>query len=237
MLPLVRIPCILVATVGFHVAATPPNPPPAEEERVPSTKLEVLLGYQFTPLIIKSICWGAAFAETAVILANYKPSLPISQTVLSNLIFVNGSGTRIHPSPLFFVGSFLAALGGWIRYKCYRELGDMFTYEMSIRKNHLLVTSGPYSVVRHPGYTGAVITFLGISLLHGVEGSWLRESGALEIKFMKGFTAASVGLFCTISFGLLQRMFKEDKALHQRCGKEWEDWARRVPCRLIPWVF
>jgi len=185
---------------------------------------------------LKVVFWSAAFAEIAAILANYAPSSSISQTVLSNLIFASGSAERIHSSPLFFVGSFGAMLGGWIRYRSYKALGTMFTFQMSIRKDHTLVTSGPYSVVRHPGYTGAVVASFGLLLLHGTEGSWLRESGALEIDFLKKFTAAYVGLFSAVIFGVLQRMFKEDETLHQRYGKEWEDWARRVPFRLIPWL-
>lgn len=108
-------------------------------------------------------------AEVAVILASYAPSLPISKTILSTLIFTSGGAERIHPSPLFFVGTFLTAFGGYIRYRCYKALGSMFTYEMSIRKDHVLVTSGPYSFVRHPGYTGVLFTVAGMLLLHGAE--------------------------------------------------------------------
>jgi len=113
----------------------------------------------------------------------------------------------------------------------------MFTYEMSIRKDHTLVTSGPYSVVRHPGYTGVLITLTGMLLMHGAKGSWIRESGVLETTFMKGVTLFNLGVVSAITIGLLRRMSKEDEALHQFCGKEWERWATRVPYKLIPWVF
>lgn len=53
MLPLVRIPCILVATVGLHVSVTPPTPPPTEGERAASTSLEALLGHTFPPSLFK----------------------------------------------------------------------------------------------------------------------------------------------------------------------------------------
>lgn len=51
--PLIRIPCILVATVGLHVAITPPNPPPREEEKAASTKLESFFGFRSGPLQFK----------------------------------------------------------------------------------------------------------------------------------------------------------------------------------------
>jgi len=82
-----------------------------------------------------------------------------------------------------------------------------------------------------------MITLLGLVLLHGAQGSWLRESGVLGNKFIKVFTAAYLGVSFAGVVGLLQRMFKEDETLHERCGKEWEDWARRVPYKLIPWLF
>ena len=36
----------------------------------------------------------------------------------------------------------------------YRQLGRFFVFEASIQKDHELIVSGPYSVVRHPSYTG-----------------------------------------------------------------------------------
>lgn len=108
----------------------------------------------------------AAIAETAVIAANRNSDSPLAQTILSKLV-VHGSPERIHISPVFLLGTFLAAFGGYIRYACYRELGSMFTFEMSIRKDHRLVTTGPYGVVRHPGYFGGLCAILGIVLWHG----------------------------------------------------------------------
>ena len=61
----------------------------------------------------------------------------------------------------------MASVGGLIRYKCYRTLGSMFTFEMSIRKDHILVTSGPYAIVRHPSYTGIILVAIAVSLVHG----------------------------------------------------------------------
>jgi len=43
----------------------------------------------------------------------------------------------------------------------------MFTFEMSIRKNHKLITSGPYAIVRHPSYVGVILVASGLMLIHG----------------------------------------------------------------------
>lgn len=33
-------------------------------------------------------------------------------------------------------------------------LGNLFTFEVMIRKNHKLITDGPYAYLMHPSYTG-----------------------------------------------------------------------------------
>ncbi|KAF8351913.1 hypothetical protein F5887DRAFT_933008 [Amanita rubescens] len=51
---------------------------------------------------------------------------------------------------------------------------------MSVAKDHRLVTTGPYSIVRHPSYTGGFMATTSIFLLHASQGSWVRESGLLR---------------------------------------------------------
>ena len=69
------------------------------------------------------------------------------------------------------------------------------------------------------------------------KGSWLRGSGVLKIVVMKVFLGLFCGLVAAIMFGLLERMSKEDNALYLMAGKEWEDWAERVPFRLFPSIY
>lgn len=67
------------------------------------------------------------------------------------------------------VGTFLATIGGYIRWACYNALGHLFTFEMSIRGDHRLITGGPYAWVRHPGYTGVLSTFMGLGFWHATK--------------------------------------------------------------------
>ncbi|KAF8890739.1 hypothetical protein BD779DRAFT_1671269 [Infundibulicybe gibba] len=217
--------------------ATPPHPPPAANERATSTCLEGLLKHRVGPIFNKSVVWGAALAESAVILATYFPNWPASQKILDTLVFPEGSARRIKLTSLFFAGTFMAGLGGYIRYRCYRELGKFFTFEMSIRRNHELVTTGPYSIVRHPGYSGVLIGVAGIVMWNASPGSWARECGALATTGGKIVAGTFLTLVSTITAGLLLRMSKEDAALQDQFGEEWDVWARQVPCKLIPGVF
>lgn len=104
-------------------------------------------------------------------IADSYPSYPPSQILFKYL----GHPSHEAPSTTFLLGTFLTVLGGWIRFRCYKELGAMFTFEMSILKVHKLVMSGPYSVVRHPGYAGVLCTVLGIVICHGSSASSLYQ--------------------------------------------------------------
>lgn len=113
----------------------------------------------------QTICWTIALCEVAAIFAARNPTLPISQIIIGHLVFY-GSADSIRPTSLFFLGAFIITLGGYIRYSCFRALGRLFTFEMSIRDEHELITDGPYSVVRHPSYTGALLTLIGVICWH-----------------------------------------------------------------------
>ncbi|KAF9527272.1 hypothetical protein CPB83DRAFT_768767, partial [Crepidotus variabilis] len=181
------------------------------------------------------ICWTFAFAEMAVITASQQPKSQMSQLILSKLVF-RGSPANIETSKWFFLATALAASGGLIRFLCYRALGSMFTFELAIRRDHKLVTSGPYSLVRHPGYTGVLLAIPGVIIWHAAPGSYARECGLLYTYFGRGCVAFFIPVVSFVTVGLLRRMKKEDQALESVFGQDWRDWAKRVPYNLIPYI-
>lgn len=50
---LVKIPCILVATVGLHVTNTAPSPPPRDKEEFGSAGLQCVVGRPIVHLVVK----------------------------------------------------------------------------------------------------------------------------------------------------------------------------------------
>ncbi|KAG1815473.1 uncharacterized protein BJ212DRAFT_1356793 [Suillus subaureus] len=50
-----------------------------------------------------------------------------------------------------------------------------------IRKDYKVVTSGPYSIVRHPSYTGLLLQNIGTIIMYGSQESWMRQSGILQV--------------------------------------------------------
>lgn len=103
--------------------------------------------------------------EIGVVLALQMPRAPHVRTVLAELC-AEGQPQNIRATPLFFLGVLVTTVGAYIRWLCYRALGKMFTFEMSIRRDHRLIVDGPYSLVRHPGYTGILMTVTGIVMMY-----------------------------------------------------------------------
>jgi protein-S-isoprenylcysteine O-methyltransferase Ste14 len=99
------------------------------------------------------------------------------------------------------------------------------------------VTSGPYSVVRHPSYVGAVLALIGIMLSHLGPGSWARECVAFGgmSRTLSWIWIWIFGGF--VSVAAITRAKKEDELLRTEFGKEWEEYREKVPWKFIPGVY
>ena len=135
------------------------------------------------------------------------------------------------------IGLTLIALGTWIRLMTYRHMGRFFRMEASIQKDHELIVSGPYSVVRHPSYTGLILVLGGLVPWHLSKGSWIMESGLWNTMLGKLLVVLYFSFMIIITFCGLARMSKEDIGLRNQFGKEWDDWAKRVPYSIFPGIY
>lgn len=141
-------------------------------------------------------------------------------------------------SPASLLGALLWISGARIRRWTFRELGRFFRFDISIQRDHRLITTGPYAYVRHPSYTGLLLASAGWLVWTLAPGSWVRESGVL------GTALGWAAMLLYVGFGLLPasvvtltRMAREDAALQKQFGAQWEAWFRRVPYAVVPWVY
>ena len=104
---------------------------------------------------------STAIAEAVALLAQNLPASSHIPAALS--IILPTARTDIAPSALAAYA--LAIAGGLTRVWCHRTLGRFFTWEMSVRADHRLVTVEPYSLVRHPSYAGWLLLMAGSFLL------------------------------------------------------------------------
>jgi len=124
---------------------------------------------------------------------------------------------RLASSPASFSLGLCLMIGGMaLREWAVISLGPYFSPKVELRVGHSLVERGPYRLIRHPAYTGLLMTMLGYSL------SVLEPLGAL----------VSAVLFA-IAFG--GRIRVEEKALEQELGRAYVEYEKRTK-RLIPYL-
>jgi len=71
----------------------------------------------------------------------------------------------------FWAGLAMVVAGMLLRMHCWRVLGKFFTPTVTIATDHKVVEDGAYRWVRHPAYTGAILTLLGLGVALGNWGS------------------------------------------------------------------
>jgi protein-S-isoprenylcysteine O-methyltransferase Ste14 len=122
-----------------------------------------------------------------------------------------------HRTSVFFIGIFLMLAGLAFRFYAMRVLGRSFTYKVAVQPGQTVVDTGPYRYIRHPSYTGALITLVGVGLALG---NW---ASLITI------------LFCT-GIAYAYRIHVEESALVAGLGEPYKQYMRRTR-RLIPFLF
>src|SRR2546426_9152952 len=118
------------------------------------------------------------------------------------------------PDWAFYLGIFLMFLGILVRQWAIAVLGRFFSLTVRVAEDHRVVERGPYRLVRHPSYTGGLITFIGLALA-------VQSLGALLVL---------LGVF-SVSYGY--RMRVGEKALLSELGEDYANYMKRTK-RLIP---
>jgi protein-S-isoprenylcysteine O-methyltransferase Ste14 len=244
---LMKIPFTLAALAGIHITYTTPNPTSeGEGKRVAEGQIRLThrqgnismspsASKTFNKSTFKFFYWTLGIVEIIIIIANNTKEFLISQQMLT-ILMAGGNAHRIRIMPLSVFGTLLTTSGGWVRAMCYRKLGKQFTFEVNIREDHKLITTGPYAIVRHPSYTALWIVGIGTLCFHGSRGSWVRESGIMDTMIGK-ILAYGVVMSVTISAWMLRKRWeREDQVLKKEFGKQWDEWAQRVPYAILPGI-
>ncbi|KIK38051.1 hypothetical protein CY34DRAFT_809766 [Suillus luteus UH-Slu-Lm8-n1] len=220
----------------LKVSFTPPNVPSSNEivhQSFNEWVLARLIRYWLP--VMKAIYWAISFTEIATIASCTTDSLSTTWAIAQHAV-----GQRIRDIPItfpFILGTALAVAGGLIRWWCFHTLGRYFTFQLSVRKGHHIVTTGPYAVIRHPSYTAAIVQIIGMLILHGSPTSWLRHSGVLNIPGLKLVAMVWLAQVTVIMISAIGRVSQEDEVLKSAFGDEWERWAKAVRYRLVPGVY
>jgi len=140
-----------------------------------------------------------------------------SVTLAFNLVYLLPSAGMEYASALRRLGIAVFAAGLAIRWYAIAHLGRFFTVNAAIAANHRLVDTGPYGIVRHPSYTGALMAFLGLALCLA---NW----------------ASLAALLVPIFLVFRWRVHVEEAALIEALGEPYRNYMKRTK-RLIPAVY
>ena len=108
-------------------------------------------------------------------------------------------------------------LGIALRWYSAAVLGKYFTFDVAIQSGQGLVEVGPYRYVRHPSYSGALLTLLGFGLALG---NWAGLAAALSC----------------MGLAYAYRIPVEEAALASGLGEAYKQYMKRT-WRLVPFLF
>lgn len=148
----------------------------------------------------------------------------VVMTVAGYLLIFNGSWywgpldqIMLPRSPGIVYGGVALTIAGvlfaiWARF----YLGGNWSGSVTVKQDHQLVRSGPYSVVRHPIYTGIVFAGLGTSIAFG------------RIRCFVGV------LVLTIGFKL--KSLLEERFMQEQFGAQYLSYKQNVKA-LVPFIW
>jgi len=127
--------------------------------------------------------------------------------------------TAIHwERTLVFLASICLMIAGTaFRWYSARLLGKYFTFDVATQGGQVLIERGPYRYVRHPSYSGALVSLLGFGLALG---NW----------------AALIASVSCLSAAYAYRIPVEEAALSAALGEPYRQYMRRT-WRLVPFLF
>jgi len=117
----------------------------------------------------------------------------------------------------FGIGMVIFVIGLLIRIHSILTLKQYFTYSVATVENHKIITTGLYKFIRHPGYLGQIIVFLGISI---------SISNWISILFM----------MIPVSIGYLYRINIEENFLSEQLGEDYQFYRERTK-KIIPMLY
>ena len=122
-----------------------------------------------------------------------------------------------YPTLIFGLGVALIVSGVAFRWYSIRVLGKYFSVQLGVQPDQTVMKDGPYRWVRHPSYTGSLITMLGFGLAFT---NWLCLVSVPLIVFM----------------GYVYRANVEERMLVAALGDPYREYMRDTK-RFIPFVY
>jgi len=136
---------------------------------------------------------------------------------LSFSIGATKTGRIYHWDTFFIIGAILTIIGLIIRINSILALKQHFTYTVTEIESHELIVTGLYKYIRHPGYLGQLIIFLGITTCLS---NWLSV----------------LLMMISVLIGYTYRISIEERFMKKQMGQKYIDYQKRTK-KLIPLIY
>jgi protein-S-isoprenylcysteine O-methyltransferase len=137
--------------------------------------------------------------------------------LLAPLLNYLGLGVLLGIGYLAWLGIFLMLAGIGLRVWANRTLGAFYTRTLRTAQQQQLIRQGPYRIVRHPGYLGMILTWVGAAL---ATANWL----------------AIAVIVLVIIAAYYFRIGAEERMLRDTFGEAYAQYRART-WKLIPFLF
>lgn len=114
-----------------------------------------------------------------------------------------------------YAGLIVYLVFSWIQVWSFKTLGDNYSQDIMIKKNHELITKGPFKIIRHPQYLCQILLDLG--------------AAAATLSYIVGFLALiEIPIY-------LMRASIEDKLLAKYFPEKFSDYRKKSGF-MIPFI-
>lgn len=188
-----------------------------------NTKLIIIIGFSYLYGIFEIFMNLRQRSKSTVTTSGDKGSLWLLYLlitigyILSFSIGATTIGRIYHWNTFFAIGFILIVIGLVIRIQSIMILKQHFTYTVAKIEHHELIETGLYKWIRHPGYLGQIIIFIGIPVSFS---NWL----------------AVILMMIPVLTGYIYRINVEEKFMTEQIGQKYIEYQKHTK-RLIPGIW
>src|SRR3954467_11491850 len=172
--------------------------------------------------------WWLGALKSARTVIRESPGSQLSYSVFNwigaALLFFNAVRGRILSVALFppmrtvaWIGVALVALGLSYAVWARLHLGKLWSARVTLKTEHRIIKTGPYTITRHPIYTGMLLALVGTVLVRD--------------------TVVGLIGFALIATGFVLKLRQEERMLTEHFGDDYRLYRQEVPALVPrPWL-
>ena len=132
-------------------------------------------------------------------------------------VFQIGTLEYQNEAQLYRIGGLVIfGIFSWVQVKSFKNLKEFYTQDISLQKNHKLITTGIHKIIRHPQYISQVISDIGLGVA------------------LLGYIIIPIVIFVELPLFIL-RAKREEKMMQEFFGDEYTEYKKKSGF-IIPYI-